>query len=74
MNETVSYEEQIFLEAVAIACGADRQAFLKQACGNDRDLRLRIEGLIAIHGYQDGVLDKTSRSFFRRLIRKTPSR
>ena len=72
MNETVSYEEQIFLEAVAIDCGEAREAFLQHACDNDRDLRLRVEGMIALHGYQDSVLDKTSRSSFAQAETRDP--
>lgn len=72
MNETVSYEEQIFLEAVSIECGEARDTFLQQACESDRDLRLRIEGMIAIHGYQDSVLDKTSQTSFAPVEAKDP--
>ena len=72
MNETVSYEEQIFLEAVAIDSGAAREAFLQEACGEDRQLQLRIEGMIAIHGYKDGVLEKTSHSSFAPIESKDP--
>ncbi len=64
MNETISYAEQIFLEAIVIESGTDRADFILNACGDDRDLRLQIEAMIAMHGLQGRVLEKTSHSFF----------
>ncbi len=64
MNETISYAEQIFLEAIAIESGTDREAFLQDACGDDRDLCLQVEALIAMYGLQERMIEQTSHSFF----------
>jgi WD40 repeat protein len=44
-----SREREIFLEALNRAAGPERRAYLDVACGQDRALRQRLDGLLAAH-------------------------
>jgi tetratricopeptide (TPR) repeat protein/serine/threonine protein kinase len=52
------HEEAIFAGALMKAPGAERQAFLEQACGGDVALRQRLEQLLAADGQAGGVLER----------------
>jgi serine/threonine protein kinase/tetratricopeptide (TPR) repeat protein len=51
-------EETLFAEALQRSDPAERAAFLEQACGNDAELRRRIEELLRAHDQAGGLLDK----------------
>ncbi len=42
-----SRADTLFLEALALPPGAEREAFLNNACGNDAELRQRLEAMLA---------------------------
>jgi serine/threonine protein kinase len=48
-NEQQNHEEEIFLQALDIAPGKERVAWLEKACDGDPDLRLSIEELLKAH-------------------------
>ncbi|HOW68798.1 MAG TPA: serine/threonine protein kinase, partial [Verrucomicrobiota bacterium] len=66
-------EEQIFEQALALTSSEARDAYLLGACGDDGDLRRRVEGLLAAHqdagaleflaasGSKDGSVTRLSR-------------
>src|SRR5947209_1604876 len=54
---TVDREEALFAAALDQPTRAERVAFLKDACGDDRTLRERLEALLAAHDGSGGVLD-----------------
>jgi serine/threonine protein kinase len=54
MPPAISDIERILAQAVEIASSADRQAFIEQACGDDRELQRQVEELIANH-FQAGA-------------------
>jgi eukaryotic-like serine/threonine-protein kinase len=56
-NESQPRLEPIFHAACARAAGAERQAYLDGACGDDADLRTRVEALLAAHEAAGGFLD-----------------
>ncbi|MBS0266699.1 MAG: protein kinase, partial [Planctomycetes bacterium] len=49
MTEQSLPEESIFLQALEISSLADRVAFLDRACGDNRQLRAEVEGLLRSH-------------------------
>src|SRR4051794_20776883 len=49
MAAELSRVETIFNDAMAIAAPAERSAFLDRACGDDAELRGRVEALLAAH-------------------------
>src|SRR5262249_55588573 len=49
MNFTATIERDIFIEAIRKEDAADRQTFLDQVCGEDADLRDRVEILVQAH-------------------------
>src|SRR5262249_48307418 len=49
-------EAAIFNSARRIASPNERSAYLEQACGQDRDLRARIESLLHVHDEDPGFL------------------
>lgn len=52
-------EEAIFIGALEHESQEDRDAFLDQACGDDADLRQRINALLASHQRTDHLLDES---------------
>ncbi len=56
MNATQD-EEDIFLAALEISKPADRAAYLNDACGEDANLRRRVEALLVRHQESQGLLD-----------------
>ncbi len=50
-------DESIFAAALSKAPGAERRAFLEDACGSDNDLRRRIERLLEADGQARGILE-----------------
>jgi hypothetical protein len=51
-------EESIFATALGKATGAERQAFLEEACAGDAALRQRVEQLLAADHQTDGILER----------------
>jgi serine/threonine-protein kinase len=49
-------EESIFAEATELPV-SQRAAFIRNQCGNDSQLRQRVENLVAAHEQQDSFLD-----------------
>jgi len=49
MNSDQNREAELFREAARRTPGAERQAFLDQACANDPALRQRLEALLQAH-------------------------
>lgn len=72
-HQTMKREEQIFEQALALTSSEARDAYLLGACGDDGDLRRRVEGLLAAHqdagaleflaasGSKDGSVTRLSR-------------
>src|SRR5262245_33664446 len=56
MNDPPSVES-LFCAAVEIAAPDERQAFLEQACGNDRHLQGQVNRLLQAHFHGRSVLD-----------------
>jgi non-specific serine/threonine protein kinase/serine/threonine-protein kinase len=56
MNSTQS-EEEIFLAALEIDAPAGRESYIRDSCGQDADLRHRVEALLARHQESQGMLD-----------------
>ena len=54
VNDTV---ERIFNQAIEIESASHRDAFLKGACGEDKELRQRLENLIRAHEAAGGFLN-----------------
>lgn len=50
-------EESLFAAALDLPAGAERRAFLADACGTDADLRARLERLLAADDRAAGILD-----------------
>jgi serine/threonine-protein kinase len=50
-------ERTVFLEALDRADPAERRAYLDEACGDNPDLRARVEGLLQFHEQADGFLE-----------------
>jgi serine/threonine protein kinase/lipopolysaccharide biosynthesis regulator YciM len=51
-------DESIFLAALGKAPGAERRAFLDEACGGDDALRRRIEQLLEADAQTEGILER----------------
>jgi hypothetical protein len=51
-------ERSIFMEALAKEAPAERFAYLREACGDDRALRQRVEALLASHELAGSFLGK----------------
>ncbi len=51
---------EFFLDAVQIGSPEERSAFLDRSCGEDSDLRRRVEALIAAHERPESLLDKAA--------------
>src|SRR5688500_7221976 len=50
-------EQTIFVEATAKRSSQEREAFLAQACGDDPELRARVEVLLTAHDRAGGFLE-----------------
>src|SRR5262245_59462641 len=46
----------IFCDALELGCAAQRAAYLDRACGDDADLRRRVERLLEAHAEADSFL------------------
>ncbi len=53
-------DESIFAAALSKAAGAERRAFLDEACGGDEALRRRVEDLLEADDRTGGILDRGS--------------
>src|SRR5690242_20512734 len=53
-------EETLFAAALQKSSAAERQAYLKEACGGDLRLRERVEQLLAADELSRGILDQAS--------------
>src|SRR5437764_14930069 len=49
--------KEIFLSAVEKTDSAERDAFLREICGNDEELRLQVEALLRQHEQASGFLE-----------------
>ena len=61
MNASPSRDVAVFTEAIQLAT-ADWPAFLERACGNDVELRQRVEALLADYGQVGDFLEQPLRS------------
>ena len=50
-------ERTVFIAALGYETPERRAAYLDEACGNDTDLRGRVEALLRAHDTQHGLLD-----------------
>ena len=50
----------IFLEAVEIDSAQERVAFLERACGDDSELRRKVDRLVHAHEQDDSLFDQTA--------------
>lgn len=50
--------KDIFLQALEQESGAKRQRFLVEACGDDLQLRHRVDSLLAAHDKPESCLDR----------------
>ncbi len=57
MTSDAQKEEDIFCNALEIASAAERDAYLHEACGDDAELRRRVEALLRRHLESRGPLD-----------------
>src|SRR5580700_4195130 len=53
MDDTLSYEEEVFDAARKLADAAERSAYLDRACDDDPRLRARIESLLSVHSHAE---------------------
>ena len=56
-EEGQNREKEIFFKALDLEPGAERDAFLEEACEGDEDLRRAVDGLIASHDAPDSMLE-----------------
>jgi eukaryotic-like serine/threonine-protein kinase len=56
MGRAEAGPDDIFGDALELACPAERAAYLDRACGDDPDLRRRVERLLEAHAEADGFL------------------
>ena len=49
---------EIFLTAIEKTDSCQRESFLRQACGDDLDLRRHVEALLKVHDEPDRLLDQ----------------
>jgi serine/threonine protein kinase len=64
-------EESLFAAALEKPPGDERNRFLDQACGDDAELRRRIEILLGAHDDLGGILDQSS-PHFRSTVGESP--
>ena len=62
MNESRNRVRSIFLEAVEVHPPERRGAYLDAACGDDLDLRGRVEALLEADWRADSLLDGSARA------------
>ena len=58
MDTAAERIDVIFWEAAQIAPGPERDDYLARACGDDRDLRQRVEKLVRAQPKVDGFLER----------------
>jgi len=58
VRSPVDQTDVIFWEAAQLASGAERDAYLVGACGEDRELRLRVERLLRVQPKVDEFLER----------------
>src|SRR5437870_3147956 len=58
MNNDENREEQIFQAALQFPTPEQRTAYVKGACGNDENLRQRVEALLKSHEHASGFLEQ----------------
>ncbi|MHC4205305.1 MAG: protein kinase domain-containing protein, partial [Planctomycetota bacterium] len=57
MSDEQKNEETIFYAALELKSQAEREAYVKEACGDDADLLERIQSLLQAHDAKDGFLE-----------------
>jgi hypothetical protein len=55
---TIGREKSIFLDAIDLESDSERQAYLSEACGDDRALRQAVDELLAAHERSINVVDQ----------------
>lgn len=55
--------EEVFLRAVEIASSEERLDFVRQHCGEDNELRTKLEKMLNAHFGEDALLDANDRRF-----------
>jgi serine/threonine-protein kinase len=58
VSNAVDRTDVIFWEAAQLAPGAERDAYLTRVCGEDRELRARVEKLLRVQPKVDGFLER----------------
>ncbi len=58
MSTVAQNAKAIFLEAVENHQPEQWSAFLEEKCGEDRELRYRVEGLLQAHQEKDDLFDR----------------
>src|SRR6516225_4845905 len=56
MDSAKAEPEDIFCDALELASSAERAAYLDRACGDDADLRRRVQRLLEAHAAADSFL------------------
>ena len=69
---TMQQERDIFFEALE-RHGAERAAFLREACGNDEPLRKRVERLLEADARSGGDADRNTTSMVLHLVAEDSS-
>ena len=58
MTDPEKYEETLFNDALQLASGPERAAYLKRVCAQDEPLRRRVEALLQAHDASQGILEQ----------------
>jgi hypothetical protein len=62
MSVSISREKTVFYAALDVAAPAQRRQFLDQACASDAELRVAVEGLLAVHADSEQFFDDCASS------------
>jgi len=57
MSDQRNNEEAIFKAAVKLKTAVEQKAYLKEACGNDRELLARVTSLLEVSGTGNSIID-----------------
>ena len=63
VSDSIMNERDIFIEAIRNDDATGRQSFLDEACGDDRDLRQRVEVLVQAHARAGSFLEPVVPAF-----------
>lgn len=65
MDQVISQEEQIFMQAIEIHHSEKLQSFLADACDGNLELQQKIVRMLELHHRQDNILDHSSDGLFQ---------